>query len=832
MPIQGYGRIKGQRFYRAAAAALLTLSVLLLACTRVDTQTPTPVPEEPTATATPTPSPSPVPPTATPTPGIPTPTPTLMPLPTPEPPWEAIEELRPSIVKVTTEHGSGTGVIVRSPFIGHATIMTNRLIVDGAEAISVITNDGTEYDAKAIEEDEARNLAYIDICCSTSLEALTLDRDAAAFPDSWVFMTGVPADEQELLASLAKIVDVRFEPDADLEIIETDAAVDPGLSGGLLLNEDGTIAGILTNDIESSANGVSAEGRGHAISALTAQRGIETAEFNNHYELEPIYGTAPASVSGKPLDPDAVYGGVLQVAYTAHGRTYSTWEESLAFAFQTMHPLHNMLIQPRTWGDTEDYEDGAFFELHPDIAEAWRVSADGLQYIFDIREGIEWTDGTPLTCTDVKWSFDTIRTGEGLRRSPRAKYFSAIDGIICVDTLTVVFSLHQPVPALAEAIALPFNIIRPAHVYGEGRDAWTGLTSLRNERPIITSGPFRLIAGEDEQPYIFERNNRYWDEPLPYLDGIEAHFMASSLVPAAMRTGRLHIGRPWGFNGSSGDALLQECDDNVCQHWEPVIASAFSPALFLNRTRPPWSEPAVNEAFALAIDNQRYVDTTRHGWSVLPTGCGFYPASSWAMPAERCAAIPGYGDVIGTSTAEEDKRRAREILNQAGYGPGSLNLTLSVWQPLEKEAEAFIRDLEDIGVDVVANILGSAQAYNDWSIGDFDVGVHSFWNSGLDPDMLFYEQFYTDSDRNYNRYSNFEFDELVDRMSITLDPEERRELAWEAMEIALTDVAKIITAHEVFVPVTNVNVRGFMPAVQYLAFYGPQNRYDHVWLAE
>ena len=181
---------------------------------------------------------------------------------------------------------------------------------------------------------------------------------------------------------------------------------------------------------------------------------------------------------------------------------------------------------------------------------------------------------------------------------------------------------------------------------------------------------------------------------------------------------------------------------------------------------------------------------------------------------------------------EEDKRRAREILNQAGYGPGSLNLTLSVWQPLEKEAEAFVRDLEDIGVDVVANILESAQAYNDWLIGDFDVGVHSFWNSGLDPDMLFYEQFYTDSDRNYNRYSNFEFDELVDRMSITLNPEERRHLAWEAMEIALIDVAKIITAHEAYVPVTNVNVRGFMPAVQYLAFYGPQNRYDHVWLGE
>ena len=594
MPIQGYGRIKGQRFYRAAAAALLTLSVLLLACTRVDTQTPTPVHEEPTATATPTPSPSPVPPTATPTPGIPTPTPTLTPLPTPEPPWEAIEELRPSIVKVTTEHGSGTGVIVRSPFIGHATIMTNRLIVEGAEAISVITNDGTEYDAVVIEEDEARNLAYIDICCSTSLEALTLDRDAAAFPDSWVFLTGVPADEQELLASLAKIVDVRFEPDADLEIIETDAAVDPGLSGGLLLNEDGTIAGILTNDIESSANGVSAEGRGYAISSLTAQRGIETAEFNNHYELEPIYGTEPASVSGKPLDLDAVHGGVLQVAFTRKTTTFSTWEETSGNSFQIAHPQHNMLIQPRTWGAQGDYESDAFFELHGDLATAWRVSTDGLEYIFDLRPGIEWSDGVSLTCADVKWSFDTIRTGEGLRTNPRREFFSAISGISCADPYTVIFESNWGSSFTPEALALPYNIIRPAHVYGVEIVDGRGLGPLRSKLPEVTNGPFRLASKVKDERYIFERNADYWDEPLPYLDGIDLRFMATETIPTALRTGRLHIGIPYGYTEAMADTLIRECPESMCHVWGSKPSPSISPALFLNQQQGPWtSRPSI-----------------------------------------------------------------------------------------------------------------------------------------------------------------------------------------------------------------------------------------------
>ena len=805
---------------RLLIIGLLVAMILLVACTRVDT--PTPLPEEPTATATP------IPPTATPTPVIPTPIPT--PEPPPDPPEEAIEELRPSIVKVTTENSAGTGVIVRVPFSGRATIMTNRLVVEGASAISVLTHDGVEYDAVVIEEDERRNLAYLDICCSTSLEALTPDGDIITSPNSWGFMTGFPTDQQELSTTLAYVVDVRAEAGGNREIIETDTAVDEGISGGLMLTAVGEIAGIVVADVESSPSGESVEDRSFAISASTAKDALDSADFQGYYELAPIYGSDARSVSGKPLDPDATYGGVLRVAYTEEGRTYSTWEEKKGIAFQAMHPLHNMLIQPRTWGDSEDYADGAFFELHPDIAEAWRFSTDGLEYVFDIREGIEWSDGTPLTCNDVKWSFNTIRTREGLFRNPRVEHFQHVDDITCADDMTVVFSLEQPNPALVEAIALPFYIIRPAHVYGVGADAWIGLDPLREEIPTVTSGPFKLTEWSNEDRYIFERNDNYWDEPFPYLDGIAFQYMDEAVIPATMRVGRVHIGRPEGFIRSPADTLLTECSDTVCQFWEPVIASAFSPALFLNKTRPTWGDPAVNEAFALAIDNKQYVETTRNGWAVLPTGCGFYPTSSWAMPAERCAAIPGYGDVIGTSTAEEDKQRAREILNQAGYGPGSLDLTLTVWEPWGPEVGAFVRDLEDIGVDVVTDLQNSARAGRSWANRDFDVGVYSFWISGLDPDMLLYEHFYTRSNRNYNEYSNREFDKLVDRMSMALDPGERRELAWKAMEIALNDVAKIITAHDLYIPVTNVSVRGFMPAIQYLGYYGPQNRYDHVWL--
>ena len=68
-----------------------------------------------------------------------------------------------------------------------------------------------------------------------------------------------------------------------------------------------------------------------------------------------------------------------------------------------------MLIKPRTWGDRDDFRNQVYFELHPDLAESWEQSEDGRAYTFILRDGVNWSDGVPVTCNDIKWSFDTIR---------------------------------------------------------------------------------------------------------------------------------------------------------------------------------------------------------------------------------------------------------------------------------------------------------------------------------------------------------------------------------------------------------------------------------------
>jgi peptide/nickel transport system substrate-binding protein len=483
-----------------------------------------------------------------------------------------------------------------------------------------------------------------------------------------------------------------------------------------------------------------------------------------------------------------------------------------------------MIVRPQSWGTEEDYRNNAFFNIQPDLATRWEQSPDGLQWTFHLRDGVSWSDGTPVTCADTKWSLDTIRTGEGLNRSPRSVHFLAVDNIQCPDNLTMVVNMKRPKPAFLEVVGMPYHVVFPEHVYNGNTDA------MRQDPSTVTTGPFTLRQWLPGEKYVFDRNPDYWDKPFPYLDSVEVQILPLTAHGVSLRSGRIDVGSPQGYTGGQADTIIAECQ--VCKIWPAVIGSSQSPSVFLNKTRQPWNDPAINKAVALAIDNTKYVKVVQRDWYVTPTGCGFYPTSEWAMPADRCAQIPGYGDFLPGGDPEADKAEARQILADAGYGPNELSVTVRFWSVIQADAPVIIEDLQAIGINAEPEILETARAYAAWTDADFDIGVHSFWVAGLDPDVVLYEHFYTGSDRNYNRYSNPEFDRLVDEMSQTVDPALRKERAWNVMEIALRDQAKIIVGHSTYVPIFNERVQGVMPGPNYLSGYGPANRYDTAWVTE
>jgi peptide/nickel transport system substrate-binding protein len=512
-------------------------------------------------------------------------------------------------------------------------------------------------------------------------------------------------------------------------------------------------------------------------------------------------------------------GGVLRTAAQTEGPTFSPWEEAAGIAFPAGHPLTNMIVQPQTWGNRDDYKAAAFFNIKPDLASSWEQSADGMTWTFKLRDGVKWSDGTPFTCADAKWSLDSIRTGQGLNRSPRAVHFLAVDNIQCPDDLTLVINMKRPKSGLIDIIGMPYTMVLPKHTYENN-------TNLMRERPIDPgTGPFTLREWIPGEKYTFVRKSDYWDKPFPYLDSLEIQILSPQAQVAGLRAGRLDVGQAYGYLGSQAETLARECQE--CQVYDRIVAAAWSNVM-VNHQRPPWNTPEIKDAISLAIDRNKYIEVAQQGWGVLPTGGGFYPGSGWEMPYDRVKQIPGYN----LETPEENKQRARDLLAQAGYQPGELKLNVGVWSISQTAIPVYVEELTAVGFDVTTEIFETARHYEAMGSANFDVHTHGVWIAGVDPDIALYEHFYTGSDRNYGRYSNPEFDRLVDEMSQTVDPELRKQRAWDAMELALREHAKMILATETYQPIVSGRIRGYMPANNTQAGYGPFFRYAHVWLAE
>lgn len=155
--------------------------------------------------------------------------------------------------------GSGSGVIITSD--GY--IATNNHVVEGADGITVYLQDGTEYEATLIGTDSITDLAIIKIDAE-NLSAATIGTSGNVTVGDTVYAIGNPLGvlaasvSQGIISGLDRLVTVE---DQEMTLMQTDASVNPGNSGGGLFNADGELIGI----VNSKASGDNVEGIGFAI---------------------------------------------------------------------------------------------------------------------------------------------------------------------------------------------------------------------------------------------------------------------------------------------------------------------------------------------------------------------------------------------------------------------------------------------------------------------------------------------------------------------------------------------------------------------------------------
>ena len=162
--------------------------------------------------------------------------------------------------------GSGSGVIVTSD--GY--IVTNNHVVEGADAIKVHLEDGTEYPATLIGTDSYTDLAVIKID-ATGLPAATLGNSGDMLVCDTVYAIGNPLGvlassvSEGIISGLDRVIEIEGQ---EMTLMQTTAAVNPGNSGGGLFNSKGELIGI----VNAKSSGTDVEGLGFAIPIDSAKQ--------------------------------------------------------------------------------------------------------------------------------------------------------------------------------------------------------------------------------------------------------------------------------------------------------------------------------------------------------------------------------------------------------------------------------------------------------------------------------------------------------------------------------------------------------------------------------
>jgi len=275
----------------------------------------------------------------------------------------------------------------------------------------------------------------------------------------------------------------------------------------------------------------------------------------------------------------------------------------------TVHPLARQ-VQRYVLLMTLARDDSALV-ARPYLAAAWRWSDDRRTLTFTLRTDVRWHDGTPTTARDVVWTLNAAcdpATGY-----PRLNDLAAVASVTALSDSTVELRFRSPPTSAHVPDVLTDLAILPAHLLDTVPHAQLR-TAAWNARPI-GNGPFRFVAHEANRRWVFAKNADF--PPAlggpPHIDRFIVVVVDEPMIKlAALVAGELD------FAGVSPQhaAFVRRHAGLMIRDY-PLI---FPYGLVFNTRRPPFDDPRVRLAAALAIDRREIVDGYLFGFASVADG--------------------------------------------------------------------------------------------------------------------------------------------------------------------------------------------------------------------
>jgi peptide/nickel transport system substrate-binding protein len=470
---------------------------------------------------------------------------------------------------------------------------------------------------------------------------------------------------------------------------------------------------------------------------------------------EPSGGTATGEVKR---------GGILQVSFSD-----SSTDESLDPAiselnndsFYTGQIYEGLTVADTDWG------------VHPVLAEKWEPNEDASEWTFTLRQGVTFHDGTPLTAKDAAYSIGRLLDEDlGSPLFSRLEPSLDADGITAPDDQTLVLTLKRPDSLMPLALSA-----RHAMIVKDGTTDFAVANA-------IGTGPFKVKSFRPGQSWEVEKNATYWEEGLPYLDGIRGVIVGEqSTKVQSVTSGQSHIADPIDYSAAStvsGNAEILE------------FTGATYLLIAMDQTKEPFTDERVVDAIKMAVDRDQVLQTVFQGYGDT-TGDVPVPPDDFFYPTDL--------------TTDQDIEGAKQLLADAGY-PDGIDLELftsASYGGMVDLAVAFQQVVEPAGIRVKIN-QGSPDTYWDqvWLVKP----MYASYDTRRHPNEILSVTYASNAPWNECKLKNPALDELLAEGLRTTDREGQKQIYQDALRLVADQHGTSIPAFVSKLWIKKNNVQG------------------------
>jgi peptide/nickel transport system substrate-binding protein len=429
---------------------------------------------------------------------------------------------------------------------------------------------------------------------------------------------------------------------------------------------------------------------------------------------------------------------------------------------QPVGPLYNSLLTFDLYNNQK---------IVGDLAESWEIAPDGKQITFALHKGVKFHDGSDFTCADAKYSLEKLADPKRSAVAMVAMMENVFVSATCSDDFTLVMALKQPSPAILSLLADAHTVMMKAGIAEQ--------VDRKDPKFLVGTGPFKYKSHTPGVDFRAERNPNYWKPGVPHIDGYQAVVMADlTKIFASFRARQLtmtgigrHLEKP------EADILKKDFPDAVVAlgpraGWDSFV---------MHNGKPPFNDPRVRKAVALATDREKMIEIGADGWGMLGGYIG--PHTPYGLPLEELKQYPQFSDDMAKRQAE-----AKRLLAEAGYAKGvDVDFVVRRGPMYERGALSRQDDLKKVGINLKLTLVDTAAFRERTEKGDFQAYTVLSAVTFDDPD-IYYARLVCNSTSNLGKYCNPEFDKLFAEQSQTFDVQKRAEITHKMEHMLLKEV--------------------------------------------